>query len=293
MSPSTTFARYLVVLGATALGCGVSTDGDPATEAAGSTHALVTITRTASAVTPEEVRADALATFSRLPVDANAGRALAAAGLSVDAPEAGACRKVVAGEAGATGDLTRIELLDAGEVTVAAGGSVTTLAPRAFPTVTDSLAGVVYTTRDRAPEPLPSGRTYTIATSGTLAGGAAALGPISAAAPAPAELTDVRLGETPLAEVESLSAARDATLAWAAGSSGDRVLVVIDAGTVTTECAFRDDAGTGAVPVALLPARGVATLAVHRLRQASFTDLGIAGGELRFDFALEARVTIE
>jgi hypothetical protein len=270
------------------LGCTVDVASEPDATEAGKTHAIVTITRRAAATTPEDVRADALASFVRLPAAADAAGVLRAAGLSTDLPAVGECRRTTPGQTVATAAVTRVELLDAGEVSVAAGGRVTTLALRAFPTVTDSIAGVIYTTRDRAAEPLPSGLTYTVAASGT-----PALGALSGEASAPAALTGVEVQGTPLAELESLAGSRDLGVTWAAGAPGDRFLVVIDGGGAVTECTFKDDAGSGTLPAQKLPAPGEATLAVHRLRQALFTDADIAGGELRFDFELETPVTIE
>jgi hypothetical protein len=281
----------IVSLGAfalAALGCTVDVASEPGAEEAGKTHAIVTITRRAPADAPEEVRADALASFVRLPANADAASVLRAAGLSTDVPRVDECRRTTPGQTAGTAVVTRVELLDAGEVSVAAGGRVTTLALRAFPTVTDSIAGVVYTTRDRAAEPLPSGLTYTVAASGT-----PALGPLSGAAAAPTALSRVEVQGTPLAELESVGRARDLVVTWDAGASGDNILVVIDGGGTVTECTFRDDAGSGTLPARNMPSPGEATLAVHRLRQAPFTDADIAGGELRFDFELEAPVTIE
>jgi hypothetical protein len=281
----------IVSLGAfalAALGCTVDVASEPGTEEAGKTHAIVTITRRAPADAPEDVRAGALASFVRLPANADAAGVLRAAGLLTDVPPVGECRRTTPGQTVGMAAVTRVELLDAGEVSVAAGGYVTTLALRAFPTVTDSIAGVVYTTRDRAAEPLPSGLTYTVAASGT-----PALGALSGAATAPSALGGVEVEGTPLAELESLGNARDLAVTWAAGAPGDRLLVVIDGGSTVTECTFKDEAGSGTLPAQKLPAPGEATLAVHRLRQAQFTDADIAGGELRFDFELEAPVTIE
>jgi hypothetical protein len=188
----------------------------------------------------------------------------------------------------ATAQLTRVELLDAGEVSVAAGGRVTTLALRAFPTITDSIAGVVYTTRDRAAEPLPSGLTYTLAASGT-----PALAALSAEAHAPVTLSGVEVAGLPLAELGSFRADRDLPVVWAAGTPGDSVVVVVEGGGTVTECAFKDEAGSGVLPAQKLPAPGQATLAVHRLRHAHFSNAELAGGELRFDFELETPITIE
>jgi hypothetical protein len=271
-----------------ALGCAVDVASEPDAEEAGSTHAIVTITRRAPADAPEDVRADALASFVRLPANADAVSVLRAAGLSTALPAFGECRRGTPGQTVHAPTVTRVELLDAGEVSVAAGGRVTTLALRAFPTVTDFIAGVVYTTRDRAAEPLPAGLTYTLAASGT-----PALGALSGEASAPAALEGVAVQGTPLAELASFGADRDLTITWAAGESGDSILVVLDGGGSVTECAFKDEAGRGTLPVQKLPPPGGATLAVHRLRQAHFTDADIAGGELRFDFELEASVSIE
>jgi hypothetical protein len=221
-------------------------------------------------------------------VGADADKVLGAAGLSVDLPAAGSCRRVVAGQEPSAAAVTRVELLNAGEVSVAAGGGVTTLAPRAFPSVTDSIAGVVYTTRDRAAEPLPSALAYTVAASG-----AGALGPVSAEASAPTTLGEVEVLGTPLGELRTLSSQRDVELGWAPGAAGDRVVVVLDGIDSVTRCALRDEIGRGVLPVSELPRAGYATLSVHRLRQARFSGVGIAGGELRFDFELEASVTIE
>jgi hypothetical protein len=271
-----------------ALGCAIDVASEPGAEEAGSTHAIVTITRRAAADAPEDVRADALASFVRLPANADAGKVLRAAGLSTDVPALGECRRSTPGQTVNTPTVAKVELLDAGEVSVAAGGRVTTLALRAFPTVTDFVAGVVYTTRDRAAEPLPAGLTYTVAASGT-----PALGALSVEASAPAALEGVTVQGTPLAELESFGTDRDLTVTWTAGAGGDSILVVLDGGSAVTECAFKDEAGRGTLPVQKLPAPGEATVAVHRLRQAHFTDADIAGGELRFDFELEAPVSIE
>jgi hypothetical protein len=183
--------------------------------------------------------------------------------------------------------VARVELLDAGEVTIAVGGSVTTLAPRAFPTITDAISGVVYTTRDRTSS-LPPASPYTVATTG-----ATTLGPLSGEAPAPAALSGVTLDGIPLAEVESLRSTETLKLAWERGAAGDRVYVELETDAATTSCTFRDDAGQGSVPAALLPSGSEASISVHRLRESSFGDLGVTHGQLRFDFELSAPVSFE
>lgn len=273
---------------ALALGCSVQTVDDSTQAEAGSTHALITVSRHASASTPAEARADAFASFLRTSGEVDAAGLLRVAGLTLELPPPGECKKTAHGAPAAGSPLARIELLDAGEVTLAAGGSVTTLAPRAFPTVTDSISGVVYTTRDRASTPLPAASGYTVATTG-----GASLGPVSGEALAPAALTGVTLGGVPLAELESVRSGEDLKLRWDGGAAGDRVYVEIDMDTASTLCAFPDAAGEGTVAAPLLPVSGPAALALHRLRQSSFGDVGLSHGELRFDFELSASISFE
>jgi hypothetical protein len=261
---------------------------DPAQAEGGSTHALVTIARHAPAAAPDDARADAFASFVRTSAGVDSAGALRVAGLGVELPAAGECRKAPQGATGSAVPLARVELLEAGEVTLAAGGSVTTLAPRAFPSVTDSIAGVVYTTRDRASAPLPAASSYTFATTGS-----SSLGPVSGEAPAPAALEGLTLGGVPLGEIEGLHAGEELRFAWLAGAPGDRVYVELDAETSSTLCAFHDEAGQGSVPVAHAPEPGTVTLTVHRLRESTFGDVGLAHGELRFDFELSASVSFE
>jgi hypothetical protein len=271
-----------------AIACSVTTAEDAAEAEAGSTHALVTVTRTASATAPEEVRADAFASFLRASATADAGSVLRGAGLSVELPAAGECHRTTLGQALPAGPVTRAELLDVGEVTLVAGGSVTTLAPRAFPTVTDSISGVVYTTRDRTAAPLPAGSSYTIATTG-----GSALGPLSGEGQAPAALAEVKLAGVAFAEVGTLPAGQEIELAWAAGSVSDRLYVEIDSDAGASLCAFHDETGHGVVPAAFAPPLGEAVLSVHRLRQVRFSEVGLSRGELRFDFELSRSVSFE
>ena len=273
---------------ALALGCSVETADDSTQAQAGSTHALIAVARHASADAPGDARADAFAGFLRTTGELDAAGALRVAGLTLDLPALGQCRKTAPGSSVAQAPLTRIELLDAGEVTLATAGNVTTLAPRAFPTITDSISGVVYTTRDRVSSPLPAASAYTVATTG-----GAGLGPVSGEAPAPAALSGVTLAGLAIAEVESLHSTEDLKLGWERGAAGDRVYVEIVADTASTLCAFRDDAGEGRIGASLLPAGSDASLTVHRLRETSFGDEALAHGELRFDFELSALVSFE
>ncbi len=274
-------------LAGAALACTVQVDPERGTAETGSTRAVIAVTRTAPALSPEDARADAFAGFVRTTGDTEPQAALRLAGLGLDLPPVGECRRGARAEASRTG-LAAFELLDAGEVTLVAGGSVTTLAPRAFPTITDSISGVVYTTRDRAAAPLPAASSYTVATTG-----GRSLGALSGEGQAPALLADVELAGEPFEELETAPSQGDLTLRWAPGSAGDRVYVELVGGGERSTCAFADESGKGTIPASALPAPGEAAVSIHRLREATFSDVGITQGALRFDFELSGSVTFE
>jgi hypothetical protein len=267
--------------------CSVAPTGDIADTDSGSTHALISVKRSASVNAAEETRAEAFAGFLQAPPYVEPGAVLRLAGLGLALPAIGQCQKA-APEAEAGAAVGRVELLEVGEVTLAAGGSVTTLAPRAFPSVTDSISGVVYTTRDRAAGPLPAASAYTVATTGS-----ASLGPISVDVAAPGPLEGFELGGLPLAEVGAIDAGTAIELAWIAGAASDVVYVTFETPSSASTCAFRDADGHGTVPVSVLPGPSNATVSVHRLRTLPFADLGLTRGELRFDFAITAELAFE
>src|SRR5262245_58707953 len=275
-------------LGALALGCAAEVD-EPGTAQTGVTHAVVVVERSAGADAPDAVKAQAFAGFLSLPPELEPNEVLPVAGLSLDLPAAGACKKVERDpKLVPADDLAQAELLDAGEVTLVAGGVVTTLAPRAFPSAADAISGVVYTTRDRAAEPLPAASRYTVATSGS-----SALEALSVELPAPAALDGVKVMGTALAEIETLGGARPVELAWSAGAAGDIVYVTFETDAASTLCAFRDAEGRGTVPASAVPPSGLADISVHRLRATPFSVAGLGRGELRFDFELSGSFNIE
>jgi hypothetical protein len=273
-----------LALAGAALACSAEVGPERGTAETGSTRAVIAVTRSAPAGAPEDARADAFAGFVRTAADADPQVALRLAGLGLDLPAVGECRK--GARADAPG-LAAFELLDAGEVTLVAGSAVTTLAPRAFPTITDSISGVVYTTRDRTAAPLPAASSYTVAATGS-----SVLDAVSGEGQAPALLAGVELGGEPFENVESAPTERDLTLRWTPGAVGDRVYVEI-VGAEPSTCAFADESGKGTIPVSALPAQGSAAVSIHRLREATFSDLGLAQGALRFDFELSGSVTFE
>jgi hypothetical protein len=272
-----------------ALGCAVDTTSDPETAQSGVKRAIIVVERSAGADTPDAVKAEAFAGFLSLPSELEPGDVLPIAELALDLPAPGACKTVARNRRATPADaVAQAELLDAGEVTLVANGIVTALAPRAFPSAADTISGVVYTTRDRAAEPLPASSRYTVATSGS-----PALDPISVELGAPAALDGVTVMGAPFGNSTTLRSARPVELAWTKGAAGDLVYVTLEGSRDSTLCAYRDDTGRGTLPASAVPSVGTVTLSVHRLRTAPFTSVGLGRGELRFDFEVSGSITIE
>ena len=274
---------------ALAFGCAVDTSSETETAQSGVKRAVVVVERTVGADAPDAVKAEAFAGFLSLPSELEPGDVLPIAELALDLPAPGACKTVARNRRVTPADaVAQAELLDAGEVTLVANGVVTTLAPRAFPSAADTISGVVYTTRDRAAEPLPASSRYTVATSGS-----SALEPISVELGAPAALEGVTVMGSPFGNSTTLRSTQPVELGWTKGVAGDLVYVTLEGSRGSTLCAYRDDAGHGTLPASAVPSRGTAALSVHRLRTAPFTSAGLGRGELRFDFEVSGTVTVE
>ena len=285
-------AWALFVASTVAIGCAsqpeYTTDEDQ-----GSTHALIEIQRSRTiasreATDEQAVRAEALAGFMQVPAELDVGSARALMGLELGLPEMGQCVTRALGrdvdQPVATEE--RLELLDVGDVSLVADGRSTTLAPRAFPTVTDLISGVVYTTRDLSAEPLPAGVQYAVRTAG------GAVSAVDLVGDAPRELAGVTVGGVPLAEVTRISPAAPIDLTWTVGDAGDVVYVELSAdGTDPAVCAFQDDYGVGSIPAGAFAGSGPGRMSVHRFRGREFASDDIESGELRFDFELAASVT--
>lgn len=277
------------VVALTALGCTAEADQYTADADTGSTHALVGIERSVSLDDSEAARAGVLAGFVQMPADVDAKSLFDLVGLTKPIPEIGRCR--TRGQAPITPPLSSIghvEFLEAGDVSVSAADARTTLAPHAFPTVTELISGIVYTTRDRSAEPLPGGARYSVHTSG-----AAGVPALAVEREAPAELEGVMVGGVSLAEVVELRASEPLDLTWTpANVPGDVVLVEVSGvdGAGSSVCAFRDDAGVGSLPKDLA-VPGPGRLSLHRVRSAEFSAPGVEVGELRFDFEVAATLT--
>jgi hypothetical protein len=283
-------AQFVPVLALYALGLGCSvTSADYSSDAdTGSTHGLITIERTQTENSSEPARATAFAGFVRTPPEVDANAVMQLAGFGLDLPAVGQC-----GGANRARDTTmplsplaRVEFLDAGDVVLRTSSTSAALATRAFPAVTDLIAGVVYTTRDRTAEPLPAATSYSLSTSGGV------LRPFSVNASAPPLLSTVVVNTSPLVELTTVTTRAPLALSWNRGLASDLVYVELSTqdGSATTRCTFRDDAGSGSVAPGAFAGAGPGQLSLHRVHSETFTSGGVDAGEVRFDFEQSANV---
>jgi len=281
-------AALAALTGLSALGCSAeletySTDADT-----GSTHALITVQRSRSVDGVAE-RADALAGFLQVPADVESKPLYHLLGLKNPVPAVGQCRTRSA-RPEATPPLSRmgrVELLVVNEVSIGVAGSESVLAPHAFPTVTDSISGVVYTSRDRSPEAWPASARYAVHAVSTDAP------PIDVESDAPSELEAVTVGGLPIADLAEISLHGPLDVTWGNGAPGDVVVVSLIASDGTTElsCSFRDEAGAGTVPASEFAGVGQGRLSLRRLHSQAFSAPGVDVGEVGFDFELGANVS--
>lgn len=291
------------------LGCSTTVSGETEGGEPGTTRALIRIERIET-LEPEGARALALAHFAQVN-NATPQRALELLDLREVLPEVGSCLDGRTEPTTAGGSLTaagalaaaagepsavwtasgQVELLEAGEVTISTPTQITSLAPRAFPTVRDLVSGVVYSTRDQAAEPLPSGMPYRVSASGS-----SVLAPFDVTAEAPEALAGVQLGDLSLGELSELSLGASLPLRWSPGQAGDWVVFELTDGLSRVVCSFDDRAGQGLVPGGAVEGSGLssgfATLSVHRVRVATFGDEATTLGEIRFDFELATKVLL-
>lgn len=176
------------------------------------------------------------------------------------------------------------------------------LAPRAFPSISSFASGVVYTSRDRSSDALPSGASYLL----EVAGGDH-VPSFTMAADAPRRLRDVTLGGEPLSLVERIAVSRPLDVTWGVepAAAGDTVVVELadaDDGAVHVRCVFADDIGAATISSEWLAGlRGSGKVLLHRQRalRGSLSELrtdGSAGppnGTVRLTFDFETSIGVE
>ncbi len=274
------------------LGCSTTVSGEPEAGELGATRALIRIERIET-LAPDGARAFALAHFAQVN-SATPKRTLELLDLGEALPEIGSCvdgRAAGAEPSVAWSSAGQVELLEAGEVTISTPTQITSLAPRAFPTVRDLVSGVVYSSRDQAAEPLPSGTPYRVSASGS-----SVLAPLDVMAEAPEALAQLQVSDLSLSELSELPLGASVPLSWAAGQAGDWVVFELTDGLSRVVCSFDDRAGRGLVPASVVEGSGLtsgsATLSIHRVRVATFGDEASTLGEIRFDFEVAAPVQL-
>jgi hypothetical protein len=264
-----------------------------------SLQAVLSIERMEDAAHASTTSASAMAQFVVLPADANADETLDAAGLRSQLPERRGCSEVAADAssraAGSSQSLAeQLELLEAGEVSIQADGTLTRLALNLFPS-SGSASGVIYTTPDQS-APLPPDARYAIRATGSYA-----IPPLDIQQDAPASLRDVTVGGVPLERATSVPLGQPLDITWAEGEASDRVFVELTGPEAAVVCNFADEDGSGSVPSALTAKLGSDPLrvSVHRVRESvrsqepSRAEGLILETMVRFDFELTSTLRVD
>ncbi len=250
------------------------------------THAVVELQRSKSTNASVGDQANVLMSVLRVPATLDSRNVVRLVGLSHTSPEPGQCERVdyALSATEATVPVQHVEMLDVGDVTLIAGRHASPLARQAFPTVTDFIAGVVYTTRDLSSDPLPPSASYSI-----VARGALNIPSFRVDAAAPQEPTNVTIEGLNLTQVTRLTRGVSVDLTWNPGGPGDRFLVEVKSPEKPNDvtCAFNDITGKGRLPSDLLIAHGTVRFEIHRLRTTPFTIKGLDRFQVEFDYSVD------
>lgn len=276
-------------------------EGDAASAAESARHAHEVPDEVSGGTAPPEVdnhtAGHAIAHFVEAP--STHTTALELVGLAPAIPKIGQCQRRNQLSKTPLSSMPELRLLDAGEVNIHADAAradlelSVSLAPRAFPSVSSFVSGVMYTSRDRSTRLLAATQ-YTVEVTG-----GKRVPPLSFTAHAPHELSNLTLGGLPVDQVERVSTNGPIDLTWDVGSKGDVVYVELEnAGSEPSiRCAFADETGTATIPSTELSGlKGNGRLSVHRLRVVR-QDFEIADphealrhAEIRFNFEVTRSV---
>jgi hypothetical protein len=250
------------------------------------THAVVELQRTRSSNASIGDQANVLMSVLRVPATLDSRNVVRMVGLSPTSPEPGQCERVdyATTATEATVPVQHVEMLDVGDVTLIAGTRASPLARQAFPTVTDFIAGVVYTTRDLTSDPLPPSSIYSI-----VARGAQNIPAFRIDAGAPQEPSNVTLEGMNLGQVTRLTRGIGVDVTWSPGQPGDKFLIEVKSPDKPNDvtCAFIDTSGKGRLPPDFLISRGTVRLEIHRLRTTTVTIKGLDRSQVEFDYSLD------
>jgi hypothetical protein len=246
------------------------------------THVVATVERQSVAGHASSEDLTLLLSVLRIPQSVNGDRLLKLMGLRNDLPALGNCEVIDLSNrvSPALSSVERIEFVDVGDVSVISGKRSLPLARQAFPTVTDFIAGVVYTSRDKNADllPLDAGLSIRARGRGKLKGFNVEIADLP-------RLEKIVLDGSPLSTVSRLALLNAFELRWENGAPGDVVWVEFgsNSGHKIVSCAFDDALGNARVPGGIADEVGEARLTLHRLHRARVALQGFDRAEIRFD----------
>ena len=217
----------------------------------------------------------------RVPLAVNSNRLLQLMGMGHDLPPAGTC-EVIDGSPISVPTLSgyeRVELLDVGDMTVTAKGKTQRLSRQAFPTVTDFISGVLYTTRDNPSD-------FAFAPELVIRARGSASVPVFTVSARTIDLPQpITIDNSPISELSRLNGLSGFEVRWAKGRPGDLIWIELGpiTGKKTLSCTFADPQGTGVVPGMLLNTTGEGRLVFHRVSVQEVTVAAVDHAEVRFD----------
>jgi len=245
------------------------------------THAVFAIEQQLSSLTESQAEIAVMLGVLRVPVAINSDRLLRLMGMGHEMPPVGTCEVVDEAHATRTAlsSYERVELLDVGDVTLSTSGKTRKLSRQAFPTITDFISGVLYTTREPASD-------FTVARSMALrTHGSSATPAFTFSVDAVAPPEQILLDGSSLGETTRLSIANTQDIKWTKGKKGDVAWVELGAvaGTKTISCAFDDSIGAGSIPNMLTSELGEGRITFHRVSIRPLNVANLDKVETRFD----------
>lgn len=227
----------------------------------------------------------------RMPAMLNSRNIVRMVGLSTLAPEQGLCETTdyALTETESTTGVQHVEMLDVGDVSLLGEKGASALTRQAFPTVTDFIAGVVYTTRDPSAAPPPLSPSYVLS-----ARGAPGILPFKIPVDVPKELTGIQIDNSRLEQVSRLARGQALTVTWQPGAPGDKFEIQVWHSEQSTEfsCVFSDAAGAAELTPDALGTAGTVRLTFHRLRSANAEIRGIDRTQVEVDFSVDHLVEV-
>lgn len=245
------------------------------------THAIISLEQQQSASPEAAPETVLMLGMLRVPQSVDSSRLLRLIGLNDVLPEVGHCELVDSNQqiTPALATLERVELLDVGDVNVMTRGKYQRLLRQAFPTVTDFMSGVIYTTRDNPSE-------FSIESNLVLrARGNANIPAFTVTTytvPPPQRLT---IDNNPFGEWTRQSILSNFELKWEKGRPEDLIWVELEVtkGRRSLSCVYADRQGYGVIPGMQLNSIGEGRFVVHRVSKQDIVINGVDRAEVRFD----------